>query len=134
MRDDQKLRVRYNSGGHPREFTINLPGYSHDRYIPDGVAYRMQALLGSGYAVSNRGSRLEVNSQLFTGDGDPHVAVVVAALVGSLDGLYDQTPEVDVVLRPYVAPVVPTRDCPRGCGKFTGTAREVLEHMRAVHR
>lgn len=126
---DTNIRIAYNTEGHAREFTINIPGYGLENYIPKHVETTMQRLLGAEYMVCSRGSRLEVNSQLFTGDGDEHLDTVQAAVLDAVAPLFPAQPDVFTDLRPYVAPVPSKRACP--CCEQQLTIAEIVQHLRS---
>lgn len=124
MQPDHAIRAAFNTGGHPAEWTINIPGYNHERYIPVAIERQLSDLLGSEFYVCNRGSRLEITSRVFDGGRNPAEFHVVPAL----EKLELGPVSVDVV--PYVAPTPRLHACTCGCGQQL-TMREVLEHVRA---
>lgn len=122
---DDTIRAAFNTGGHPGEWTINIPGYNHDRYIPAAINDQLADLLGPQFDVCNRGSRLEVNSALFEAGRSPLEPRLTTALVQLGLG------PVSVEVEPYREPTARLRPCTCGCGQDL-TMREVFEHLRAA--
>lgn len=125
MITDDTIRAAFNTGGHPAEWTINVPGYNHERYIPRTISDQLAGILGSEFHVDNRGSRLEITSRLFDRGRNPIETNIVAALTQLGLG------PVTVEIAPYQEPVKARRDCKCGCGQQL-TMREVFEHLRAA--
>lgn len=126
----REIRVRYNTPGHPTEFTIHLDGYDHDCYIPNRLADRVQHHVPERWLVSNRGNRLEINSMTFTGAGDEHAPTVQEALTHAVREVLGEEANIDTELFAYTPPPPPPlRECRCGCGQSL-PMREVLAHMR----
>lgn len=125
MLRDNAIRAAFHTGGHPGEWTINIPGYDHETHIPAAVNDKLAAALGPDFEVCNRGSRLEVTSSLFEDGKSPHQDTIADALAAL--NLGPATFEV----APYTTPAVRLRNCSCGCGQQL-TMREVFEHLRAA--
>lgn len=138
MKHLDRVFARYNSAGHTQEWIVLFPGWDHDNYIPNQVADRFETLvqdrIPDGQAtVSNRGSRLEINSSVFTYT-DGRLAEVTDALRTLIAGLPDGatlTLETEVVA--WEPPAPAAEPCRRGCGEMLTGIRAQLDHFRSAH-
>lgn len=127
---DTTIRIAYNMPGHPCEYTLNIPGYGHDNYIPQAIADRLQLTLGAAFNVSNRGSRLEVTSLAFRGkSGDEWVNLIESSLVNCVEAVSGTRYPTARDLRSYVAPAPVLRTCDGHCDEQF-TLRDLFLHRR----
>lgn len=128
-----EIIVEYNAPGHVCEFTVNLPGYDLDRYIPEQLTASVSAQL-SPWSVVSRGSRLEVTHSCFRQrDGDEFADRVHNAVANVAREHYGRPVGVIMRLNPYVAPTREPRKCPWCTETFNGI-RDVFAHAQKVHR
>jgi len=82
------LIIIWGGGGHEGEYQVNLPTPGRppidDIRIPERIVVDLQNRLGQSWWVSNRGSRIEINSQPNPGLRDD------TFVVNSLTGYFDE--------------------------------------------
>lgn len=129
MDRNDMIIAHYNTAGHPLEWTLHFPGYGPDNYLSGLHEAELRRHLPANWRVCNRGSRLEINSSDFTGDGDEFTATVSAAAVAAHRYATGEDREVLAELVPYRAPEPVLHECKCQCGQRL-TMREVMAHLR----
>lgn len=83
------LYVRYGTSGHEFEWTVNAPEFNHDNHWPMSTR---NIVLPEGWALDNRGSRLEVYppKEMRYAQDAPQVVVDALAQVVEWDDLVVQ--------------------------------------------
>ncbi|OHA50756.1 MAG: hypothetical protein A3A97_01540 [Candidatus Terrybacteria bacterium RIFCSPLOWO2_01_FULL_40_23] len=74
-----KSWVAWAGPGHEHEYTVNFEGYGSSRdFISQQFVEKLKAMLGEGFIVDNRGSRLEIHPPQDTKPFDAHFNVAGA--------------------------------------------------------
>ncbi len=65
-RSKRQAWVTWAGPGHEREYTVNFEEYGHssngsdESYIPQEFVQKLKDMIGEGFNIDNRGSRLEI--------------------------------------------------------------------------
>lgn len=75
------IRAGFGRAGHEFEYTIGIPGYDQEKFIPPAYEHKLQEELGDNWEVMNRGTRLEVMPRGATAPADEVINQAINRLI-----------------------------------------------------